>query len=59
MEWGKIMKEFAITLLVLTYNLILIAGTTYLVVTYNWSAGTFLFTLCLMYIVKYNNKEKI
>lgn len=43
------MKEFAITLLVLTYNLILIVGTTYLVVTYNWSAWTFLLTLCLTY----------
>lgn len=53
------MKEFAITLLVLTYNLILIVGTTYLVVTYNWSAWTFLFTLCLLYIVKYKDKENI
>lgn len=53
------MKEFAITLLVLTYNLILIVGTTYLVVTYNWSPGTFLFTLCLLFFVKYKDKENI
>lgn len=59
MERGKIMKEFAITLLVLTYNLILIVGTTYLVVTYNWSAWTFLFTLCLLYSVKSKDKENI
>ncbi len=42
------MKDIAESILVLSYNLALIAGTAYLVQVHNWSMWTFLLTVCFI-----------
>jgi hypothetical protein len=39
-------------LLVATYNLIILAGTTYVVVTYNWSMWTYLLAMCFCFSIR-------
>jgi hypothetical protein len=41
-----------IVLFVLTYDLIVLAGTTWLVVEHNWSMWTYLLALCFMFQIQ-------
>lgn len=42
------MNKTVIGITIMLYNMTLIIGTTYLVVNYNWSMGTYLLALFLM-----------
>lgn len=44
--------EFLILFSVILYNLIIVAGTTFLVVNYEWSMWCYLLALCFMSNVK-------
>ncbi len=46
------LPEVLAVFVVMMYNLTLVAGTTYLVVVYDWSMWTYLLTMCFLTSVK-------
>lgn len=51
------MSKIIVPIAVLLYNIVLIVGTTYVVVQYNWSMWTYLLTLCFMLSFKDKKDE--
>ena len=47
-----------IVLMVLTYDLIVLAGTTWLIVEHNWSEWTYLLALCFMFHLEKDKYEQ-
>ena len=52
------LNETIVSFLILVYNLILVAGTAYLVALHDWSMWTFLLTMCFMLTVRTSNEKK-
>ena len=52
------LNETIVSFLILVYNLILVAGTAYLVALHDWSMWTFLLTMCFMLTVRTSKEEK-
>lgn len=51
------MSDFLSTVAVLLYDFALVAGTTYVVITYDWSMWTYLLTLCFFLTTRTRKDE--
>ena len=52
------MNKTVVAIAILLYNLVLIAGTTFVVVVTGWSMWTFLLTMCFIMNLKTESKSE-